>query len=52
VIRGEEKTVIRATSQQEQMDEVQETAIDIVAFAQAAYDDLNDHLGAAQEGAG
>jgi hypothetical protein len=39
-------------SQQEQMDEVQETAVDIVAFAQAAYDDLNDHLGAAQEGAG
>jgi hypothetical protein len=40
------------TSQQEQIDQAQETGVDIVASAQAAYEDLSDQLGAAQEDAG
>lgn len=38
-------------SQQGQIDQAQETGVDIVASAQAAYDDLSAQLGAAQEDA-
>lgn len=38
-------------SQQGQIDQAQETGVDIVASARAAYDDLSAQLGAAQEDA-